>query len=125
MDAAEKMMDKYPHAVIVGALDGYQGVDNLSKRLTDIKALGIDILLVGMGVPRQEQVAQEAQRCSVATVCMGVGGSFDVLSGRLARAPRWMQRAHLEWLWRVAIDLRKVRRVATLPLFVLKVLRSK
>ncbi|MES1147232.1 MAG: WecB/TagA/CpsF family glycosyltransferase [bacterium] len=125
LDAAEKMREKYPGVVIIGGLDGYQPADTLSKRLQEIKAQGVDILLIGMGVPLQERVAQEAQRWGIAAVSIGVGGTFDVLSGHVKRAPRWMQQAHLEWLWRMLVDLRKAKRVAVLPLFALKVLLSK
>jgi len=61
-----------------------------------------DILLVGMGVPRQEKwIARnlKSKRLNV-PVCMGVGGSFDVLSGKIPRAPLWMQKHGMEWVYR-------------------------
>jgi N-acetylglucosaminyldiphosphoundecaprenol N-acetyl-beta-D-mannosaminyltransferase len=50
---------------------------------------------------------------------MGVGGSFDVISGNLPRAPLWMQRNGLEWLYRVLLEPRRIVRLTALPLFVL------
>lgn len=125
LDAAEKMMDKYPGAVIVGAKDGYQGTENLKSQLVAIRGLGVDVLLVGMGIPKQERVASAAAAAGVAGVSMGIGGSFDVLSGRLPRAPLWMRQIRLEWLWRVLIDIRKVKKLGMLFLFVGLVLRGK
>jgi N-acetylglucosaminyldiphosphoundecaprenol N-acetyl-beta-D-mannosaminyltransferase len=125
LDAAEKMMDKYPGAVIVGAKDGYQGTEPLSAQLAALRSLNVDVLLVGMGIPKQERVAFAASEARVAGVSMGVGGSFDVLSGRLPRAPLWMRQARTEWLWRLLIDWRKVRRLGLLPAFVWKVLRDR
>jgi N-acetylglucosaminyldiphosphoundecaprenol N-acetyl-beta-D-mannosaminyltransferase len=55
---------------------------------------------------------------------MGVGGSFDVFAGRVRRAPLWMQRHGLEWIYRLASNPRKIAKVATLPRFVWMVLRA-
>ena len=68
--------------------------------IAEIKEKRPDILLVGMGVPKQEKwINKNLNRLDV-PVCMGVGGSFDVLSGRIPRAPLWMQRHGMEWIYR-------------------------
>jgi len=53
-----------------------------------------------------------------------VGGTFDFLAGRVRRAPLWLRRAHLEWLWRLALQPARVRRMAVLPVYALAVLRG-
>jgi UDP-N-acetyl-D-mannosaminuronic acid transferase (WecB/TagA/CpsF family) len=73
-----------------------------AKIIQEINNKKPDILLVGMGVPRQEKwIAKnlKSKRLNV-PVCMGVGGSFDVLSGKIPRAPLWMQRHGMEWVYR-------------------------
>ncbi len=68
--------------------------------VAEIKEKRPNILLVGMGVPKQEKwINKNLNRLGV-PVCMGVGGSFDVLSGRIPRAPLWMQRHGMEWIYR-------------------------
>ena len=57
-------------------------------------------------------------------VAMGVGGSFDYLTGRVPRAPAWMRRAGLEWLFRLVRQPWRFRRMAVLPIYALRVLRS-
>ncbi len=61
-----------------------------------------DILLVAMGSPRKELFLRKYVHTMQVPFAMGVGGSFDVLAGKTRRAPLWVQRAGLEWLWRVA-----------------------
>ena len=75
---------------------------------------------VGIGSPRQERwIAEHAGKVG-APVLIGVGAAFDFLSGRKPQAPRWMQRAGLEWLFRLATEPRRLsRRYAQYPLFVL------
>ncbi|MEA1939413.1 MAG: WecB/TagA/CpsF family glycosyltransferase, partial [Candidatus Caldatribacteriota bacterium] len=71
--------------------------------IQEIKDKKPDILLVGMGVPRQEKWISrnlESKQLNV-PVCMGVGGSFDVLSGKISRAPFWMQKHGMEWIYRL------------------------
>lgn len=85
-----------------------------------INAAGADVVWVGLGAPKQEYwMASHHGRLS-ASVVVGVGAVFDFLSGRRPEAPRWMQRAGLEWLFRVGADRRLLRRYAVNnPRFVL------
>ena len=83
-----------------------------------VRESGAAILLVAMGAPRQEIfMFQHRDELGVA-VALGVGGSFDVWAGRVARAPEWTQRVKVEWLYRLARDPRRVRRQLALPRFV-------
>ena len=83
------------------------------------------ILFVGMGMPAQEKwIAKNLQALGIPVV-MGVGGSFDVLSGKLKRAPAWMRRLGIEWLYRLAQEPWRWRRIAQLPVFAWRVLKQK
>jgi len=123
--ASEALAEKYPRLVVVGALDGFHGAEDVGARLAHIKSMGVDLLLVGMGIPLQEKVAFRAQQIGAARVCMGVGGTFDVISGRRRRAPRWVRGLRLEWLWRGLIDPRKFPKLVGLPVFLWKVSRDR
>ncbi len=85
-----------------------------------IEQSGAEVVWVGIGSPRQERwIAEHAGKVG-APVLIGVGAAFDFLSGRKPQAPRWIQRAGLEWLFRLATEPRRLwRRYAEYPLFVL------
>ena len=123
-EAAARMRDRYPGAQIVGTADGFRNSPEEQQALIeDIRRKAPAVLLVAMGIPKQEKwIARHMEELRV-PVCMGVGGTFDVFSGRVDRAPLWMQRRGLEWLYRLARNPSKYSKVATLPLFVLRVLR--
>lgn len=125
-DAAETMRQRYPGCRIVGTADGFQNSPEQQEALLrDIEAKRPAVLLVAMGIPKQEKwIVQHQPRLRV-PVCMGVGGTFDVFSGRVDRAPLWMQRRGLEWLYRLYRNPKKYSKVATLPWFVLRVLQGK
>lgn len=124
-EAAETMRRRYPGANIVGTADGFQNSPEQQAALVgDIQAKRPAVLLVAMGIPKQEKwIVQHLEQLRV-PVAMGVGGTFDVFSGRVDRAPLWMQRHGLEWLYRLARNPKKLSKVATLPKFVLRVLRK-
>ena len=81
--------------------DGYFTADQAAERAAAVAATRPDILFVGMGVPRQEQFIEEQWDTLGCTVAIGVGGSFDVISGLRRRAPLWMQERGLEWVYRL------------------------
>lgn len=122
--AALRLKKRYPQANIVGTMHGYFG-DDLKRLKLALSIAKPDILLVAMGSPKQEElILQEIFPLRV-PVSMGVGGSFDVFSGRVKRAPIIWQNLHLEWLYRLLKDPRRWRRFMTLPLFVLAVIKSR
>ncbi len=83
------------------------------------------VLLVAYGAPRQELwIARMADRLGD-VVAIGVGGAFDYLSGQVPRAPLWMRRAGLEWLFRLVRQPWRMRRMAVLPAYALEVIRSR
>jgi len=78
-----------------------------------------------MGAPKQEfWIREHLQELNV-PVCIGVGGSFDVLAGNAQRAPEWMQKKNLEWLFRLYKEPKRWRRMLSLPRFVLAVVGQK
>jgi N-acetylglucosaminyldiphosphoundecaprenol N-acetyl-beta-D-mannosaminyltransferase len=82
------------------------------------------VLLVAYGAPKQEMwIDRMSDRLGV-PVAIGVGGSFDYLTGRVPRAPAWMRRAGLEWLFRLVRQPWRLRRMAVLPVYALRVLRA-
>jgi N-acetylmannosaminyltransferase (EC 2.4.1.187) len=117
--AAEKVSKDYPE-LIWQAHHGYFQSSEEEELIRRIKDFRPDLLLVGLGVPLQEYWIFAHQ--GLAAVSIGVGGSFDVLAGLVIRAPRWMQRWHLEWLYRIWREPWRWRRQLVLPRFVWKVL---
>lgn len=120
--AAGALQDRYPGLVISGTRNGYFEDGQNMEICAGIKASGAKILLVGLGVPKQEYWLEDNLALSGATVGLGIGGSMDVLSGRLKRAPKIWQKMGMEWLYRFLQEPKRWRRVAKLPLFVFFVL---
>lgn len=118
--AAEKLLAQAPGIQICGCHDGYfQDEQEVVQR---IRASQANILLVALGFPKQELfLARNGAACGV-QVGIGVGGTFDVLSGRVQRAPQWMQQAGLEWLYRFVLQPTRWKRMLALPRFALRVL---
>lgn len=102
--AAEWMEANYPGVCIAGRYSPrHQPLEEMDHEeiLSRIKTAQPDILLVAFGNPKQEKwLAMHRYRLDV-PVCVGVGGSFDFLSGKVSRAPVWMQRCGAEWVYRV------------------------
>lgn len=117
--AATRVTKDYPE-LIWQAHHGYFQPSEEKELLCRIKDFRPDLLLVGLGVPLQEYWVFAHQ--GLAAVSIGVGGSFDVLSGMVIRAPRWIQNWHLEWFYRIWREPWRWRRQLVLPLFVWKVL---
>ncbi|MFH1368146.1 MAG: WecB/TagA/CpsF family glycosyltransferase [Elusimicrobiota bacterium] len=121
--AGEKLREKFPKLEIAGAHHGYLMKDELNCVIDIIRKSRADILFVGMSIPRQEKwVARNLKTLGVPVV-MGVGGSFDVISGFLKRAPRWMQDAGLEWVFRTLQQPWRFFRILNLPFFILNVIK--
>jgi len=122
--AADELERRFPTLRIVGAEHGYFAAAETGAVIQRISVAAPGILFVGMSVPGQEKWIAEHLRALGVRVVMGVGGSFDVLSGNLQRAPQWMRRLGIEWLYRLMQEPWRWRRIARLPIFALKVLRS-
>ncbi|MDW7651303.1 MAG: WecB/TagA/CpsF family glycosyltransferase [Bacillota bacterium] len=124
-DVAAGWQAKFPGLQVAGFHDGYFNAESEEALVEKIRAAEPDILFVGMGSPRQEQFIEAYQSRIGVPVCMGVGGSFDVISGKKKRAPVWMQKSGLEWSYRLFSEPTRILRMSALPRFMLLVLRSK
>lgn len=124
--AAETLKEKY-NAHIVGVEHGYFAKDSEDeeKMLQKIQDSKADIVFVALGVPRQEDFITKLRKYAKHIVAIGVGGSFDVISGTLPRAPQWMQRFGMEWLFRLCLEPKRIVRIMEIPLFVINVMRYK
>lgn len=116
---------KYPGVKIVGTHDGYFSVEEEKMVVQEIQKLRPDILLVALGVPRQEKWIKKHFSELNVPVTIGVGGTLDVMAGVVKRAPLWMQKAKLEWLYRGMLQPKRICRLIALPKFVIKVLQNK
>lgn len=123
--AAEKMRLKFPGCNIVGARHGFFPAESDSVVAVEVAEFKPDVLLVAMGIPRQEKFIAKTREIIKAKVAIGVGGTFDVLSGNIKRAPKVIQKLKLEWLWRLIKDPKKIKKTSALPRFVWRVLRHK
>ncbi len=107
--AAAVIREAYPKLAVVGRSHGYLSGRDLLSRLDEIDALAPDILWLGLGVPReQEFIVAHGHRLAHVGVIKTSGGLFDHLSGKNRRAPGWMQKAGLEWLWRAFLEPRRL-----------------
>jgi len=120
--ACEVLSRQYPGLRIVGRRDGY--FTDSGEIVRQINAGGADLLFVAMGSPRQELWIAEHRQELDAPFCMGVGGTFDVVSGKARRAPAVFRRTGTEFLFRLLSSPARWRRQAVLPLFLLKVLQE-
>lgn len=121
--AAARLKASYPGLEVAGTSHGYQTAAEMPGLLAAIKAARPHVLLVGLGAPKQEYwIAGHLQELRV-PVAIGVGGSFDVLAGVVKRAPVWLQKLNLEWLYRV-VQGKRFKRFLALPKFMLAVLKE-
>ncbi|WP_439574516.1 WecB/TagA/CpsF family glycosyltransferase [Phreatobacter sp.] len=117
--AVETTRRLYPRLDIRGRCHGYLSGDLLDAKLKEIDALAPDILWLAMGVPHEQRfVASHAMRLPNVGMIKTSGGLFNFLSGSNRRAPDWMQKASLEWAWRVWLEPRRLfwRYAVTNPL---------
>lgn len=107
-DAETQLLQDYPGLKIVGKRHGYFDESEEPAIAEEIRRSEADIIFVGISSPKKELWLQRNVPLIGVPFCMGVGGSFDVVAGRVERAPVWMQEAGLEWLWRFAQEPRKM-----------------
>ncbi|MCA1021031.1 WecB/TagA/CpsF family glycosyltransferase [Halobacillus litoralis] len=122
-EAKDKLVEQYPNLQVAGVMDGYEKDEQ--KVIQTINESGADILFVALGSPRQEYWIVDHMKELNVRIFQGVGGSFDVISGRVKRAPALFQRFGVEWLYRLISEPWRIKRQIRLPLFLLKVWRDK
>jgi N-acetylglucosaminyldiphosphoundecaprenol N-acetyl-beta-D-mannosaminyltransferase len=119
----EKLKSDYPGIELAYARDGYFGEAEEPEIFSQIKASGAQLVLVALGVPKQEFFIDRLQASKIDAVLIGVGGSFDVWTGLTKRAPEQFQKLHLEWLYRLMSEpWRWKRMLSALPNFALQVI---
>ena len=123
--AADRMRLRHPGCNIVGARHGYFATEEDAVVAAEIAETKPDLLFVAMGIPRQEKFIRATESIIGAKVAMGVGGTFDVFSGKVRRAPKALQAVKMEWAWRLAQNPKKIGKVMLLPQFVSLVVKEK
>ncbi len=123
--AAAKAAELYPGLRVAGCRNGFFREEENDAIIEEINASGADMLFVALGAPKQEKWLARCRLRLHPAVLMGIGGSFDVLAGKMQRAPLWMQNASLEWAFRLYKQPSRCMRMLALPKFVLKVLFSR
>jgi N-acetylglucosaminyldiphosphoundecaprenol N-acetyl-beta-D-mannosaminyltransferase len=108
-DTLKKVKEKL-NTEVVGFEDGYQDLDRVIKKINQAKP---DTLLVGLGSPKQEKwIYENIKKMPSVKVAIGVGGAFDFISGRIKRAPKFIQRIGLEWFWRLILQPWRIKRIS-------------
>jgi len=100
--------NKYPDLKISGSRNGYYQPDEEQAIFDMINRAEPDILLLGMSSPKKELFFESYRQKLRAKYILGVGGYFDIVSGRIKRAPRWMQNSGMEWLYRLMQEPRRL-----------------
>lgn len=104
-EAAEKLGSVY----VIQTLNGFA---RDKEAIEKINSSGAEILFVGLGMPKQERwIAANLSKMPRVKIAIGVGGAFDFICGRVRRAPKWMQKAGFEWLWRLMIQPWRIGRI--------------
>ena len=114
--AAEKMKEKCPDLQICGMADGY--FKDEAEVVRKVNDAGADVLFVCLGAPKQEKFMAEHQKDLKVKLMIGLGGTLDGIAGTVKRAPKWMIRLNLEWLYRLIKEPRRFGRMMRLPKFV-------
>lgn len=124
--AVAKLQHRYPGIPIVGHHDGYVDEAQMPHLIDEINVSGAQILFVALGSPKQELWMEKyLPQLHHIRVCQGVGGTFDVIAGRVRRAPAAFRRANLEWFYRLITEPKRALRQVVLPQFTLAVFRAK
>lgn len=123
--AGEKLINKYPNLNICGTQHGYFRPQEHNFLVAEIKKSAPDILFVGLGAPKQEYWIKENLQELDVPVCIGIGGSFDVIAGVKKRAPSVFIKLNLEWLYRLASEPKRIKRQLVLPKFIIAVIKQR
>ena len=104
----EVLNSKYPNLVIAGSSNGYEkNKDEIFDKIVEVKP---DIILVALGIPLQEKLIYKHLDKFDKGIFVGVGGSFDVISGHKKRAPKFFIKLNLEWLYRILKEPKRIKR---------------
>ncbi len=118
--AAENMIKKHPRLQICGIADGY--FKDEAAVIEKINAVQPDVLFVCLGAPKQEKFMREHKNELKVSMMIGLGGSLDGFAGTVKRAPKWMIKLQLEWLYRLYKEPWRLGRMMRLPKFLFAVM---
>lgn len=128
-DTAQKAINhvkkSYPNVKIVGFHEGFFEENSEEEVIEEINSLKPNVLFVAMGAPAQEKwIASHKKKLQV-DVAAGQGGTFDYEAGNIRRAPQFMQKCGLEWLWRLILQPTRIVRMTVLPIYLIKIIFTK
>lgn len=123
--ASANIICDYPGAEIVGTRNGYFSEQDEPEIIDQINRTGADVLLVCLGAPKQELWIHRHKKDLSVKVCIGVGGTLDVLAGNVKLAPDFFRNHGLEWLYRLIKEPWRLKRMMRLPKFILYILGIK
>ena len=121
--AADNAVDQYSELIVAGFMDGYTMTG--MEAANEIAAAKPDFVFVAMGAPLQELWIAKFKDLFPTSVLIGVGGSLDVLSGTIKRAPQFWTSNNLEWLYRLVTQPTRAKRMLKIPLFLLHVVNER
>ncbi len=123
--AKENVLKDFPECKIVGCHEGFFEKDSEEEVIKQINELQPNVLFVALGAPLQEKWIAKHQHELKVDVATGQGGTFDYEAGRIPRAPKWIQKIGMEWLWRLCREPKRIVRMRVLPIFLIKILFAK
>jgi N-acetylglucosaminyldiphosphoundecaprenol N-acetyl-beta-D-mannosaminyltransferase len=123
--AGEKIKEMNHGVEIVGYRNGFFTEKDDSEIVTTVSNANCDIILVALGVPKQEKWIYKHRNELNTKVCIGVGGSLDVFAGKLKLSPDFFRRNGLEWLYRLAKQPSRIVRMLSLPKFVILLIKER
>lgn len=123
--AGRVLTQRFPGLTLAGTADGFFDEAREQQILEAIRRSHPHLLLVGMGVPRQEIWLSTWWKQLNVSVGMGIGGGLDLWAGKTTRAPLWMRSVGLEWVYRVVREPWRLRRLHVIPSFIVSVLLGK
>lgn len=123
-ECVRKIKEEFPNLIIAGYHNGFFDMNNCDELVNDIIEKSPYAVFAAMGSPRQEIFIDKIMPYVNAKIFMGVGGVFDIFAGKLKRAPKWMINMGLEWLYRVAKEPVRIKRLTSIPKFLALVVRN-
>ncbi len=117
-DAAAILECSFPGLIVAGTRSGFFTSEEEAAIVESIRSSGARILFTGLGSPRQEMWLSRNLQASGCGAGIGIGGSFDVISGRVKRAPMIWRQLGIEWLYRLIREPQRLRRQLALPYFI-------
>lgn len=123
--AIENIKNIYPNLQIVGSHEGFFDNDSEEDVIKEINNLQPNVLFVAMGAPAQEKWIYNHKNELKVDVAAGQGGTFDYEAGNIRRAPKWIQKIGIEWLWRLILQPSRIGRMIVLPIYLIKIIFTK